>query len=47
VSDPNAKKLLWEGIGNKEIDKPSSDPDEAITQAVSAIMASFRRAQQK
>ncbi|MFI5155308.1 MAG: DUF4136 domain-containing protein [Chitinophagales bacterium] len=41
VSDPKAKKLLWEGIGNKEIDKPSSDPDKAITQAVSAIMASF------
>jgi len=41
VSDRNGKKLLWEGIGNKEIDKPASDPDKAIADAVSAIMSSF------
>jgi hypothetical protein len=41
VADAKTKKLLWEGIGNKEIDKPASDPDKAISDAVAAIMASF------
>jgi len=41
VVDANTKKLLWQGTGNKEIDKPAKDPDTAIPQAVSSIMASF------
>ncbi len=41
VADSRGKKLIWEGIGNKEIDKPIEDPDTAIPAAVSSIMASF------
>jgi hypothetical protein len=41
VVDAKTKKLIWEGIGNKEIDKPASDPDKQIAAAVTAIMASF------
>ena len=41
VVDARTQKLLWEGIGNKEIDKPASDPEKAIAEAVAAIMASF------
>ncbi|PWT71890.1 MAG: DUF4136 domain-containing protein [Bacteroidetes bacterium] len=41
VVDARTQKLLWEGIGNKEIDKPASDPDKAIAEAVASIMANF------
>ena len=41
IIDPKTKQLIWEGIGNKEIDKPSSDPDKAISAAVKSIMAGF------
>ena len=39
----NAAKneLLWTGTGNKEIDKPSSNPDQTIPAAIAKIMASF------
>jgi len=47
VADAKTKKLLWEGIGNKDIDKPAKDPDAAIKAAVTSIMASFPPGQAK
>jgi hypothetical protein len=41
IVDANSKKLLWQGVGNKEIDKPAKDPDTAIPKAVASIMESF------
>jgi hypothetical protein len=41
VADAKTRSLLWEGIGNKEINKPAKDPDKAITEAVSKILANF------
>jgi hypothetical protein len=41
VANASTKKLLWEGIGNQEIDAPSNNPDKDITNAVTKIMASF------
>ena len=41
VADASNKTLLWEGIGNKEIDGPIKDPDTAVPAAVTQIMASF------
>lgn len=41
VADAKTKNLLWEGIGNRDIDSPSSNPDQAIKDAVKSIMASF------
>jgi len=41
VIDAAKKQLIWQGTGNKEIDKPSKNPDQAINEAVQKIMASF------
>jgi hypothetical protein len=41
VVDAAKKQLVWQGVGNKEIDKPSKNPDVAINDAVAKIMASF------
>jgi hypothetical protein len=41
IADAKTKNLVWEGVGNKEIDGPVQDPDAAIQAAVSKIMASF------
>lgn len=41
IADAKTKNLLWEGIGNKEIDKPAKDPDAAISEAVGKILANF------
>lgn len=41
IADAQTKNLLWEGIGNKQIDGPADDPDKAISNAVTSIMASF------
>ena len=41
IIDAVKMQLIWEGIGNKQIDKPSSDPDGAINEAVTKIMESF------
>lgn len=41
VVDAKTKHLIWEGIGNKELDGPVSDPDTVIPAAVTKIMASF------
>ena len=39
--DAAKKQLVWQGTGNKEIDKPSSNPDAAISEAVTKIMEGF------
>lgn len=41
IADASTRNLLWEGIGNKEITGTAKDPDAAITDAVTQIMASF------
>jgi Domain of unknown function (DUF4136) len=41
IADAKTKNLLWEGIGNKEIDQEVKDPDTAIPAAVAKIMESF------
>ena len=41
VIDAKSKKLVWQGTGNKEIDKPLKDPDTKIPKAIAAIMESF------
>jgi len=41
VVDAKTKTLVWEGIGNKEIDKPIKDPDTKIPLAIQKIMESF------
>ncbi|TMI73659.1 MAG: DUF4136 domain-containing protein [Bacteroidetes bacterium] len=41
VLDASTKKLIWQGVGNKEIDGPVKDPDTNIPKAVAAIMADF------
>lgn len=39
--DTRTTKMVWQGIGNKEIDSPSKDPDTAIRNGVNKIMATF------
>ncbi|HNP24328.1 MAG TPA: DUF4136 domain-containing protein [Panacibacter sp.] len=41
------KQLLWQGTGNKEIDKPSKDPDHDIAEAVAKILSNFPPAAKK
>jgi len=41
ISDAKKKQLLWEGIGNSEIDKPLDKPDEQVPAAIAKILASF------
>lgn len=41
IVEASSKKLLWQGTGNSEIDKPLKDPDTQIPAAVAKIMASF------
>jgi hypothetical protein len=41
VANASTKKLIWEGIGNQDIDAPSNNPEQAINTAVQKIMASF------
>ncbi|MCU7552298.1 DUF4136 domain-containing protein [Chitinophagaceae bacterium LB-8] len=41
IIDARTNKLIWQGIGNKEIDKPIKNPDTKIPQAISIIMADF------
>lgn len=41
IADAKTSNLVWEGIGNQEIDKPIKDPDTAIPAAVASIMKNF------
>jgi hypothetical protein len=41
IVDAKSKNLIWEGIGNEEIDKPLKDPDTAIPAAVASILAKY------
>lgn len=41
IADAKTNNLIWEGIGNKEIDKPLKDPDTEIPAAVASIMKNF------
>jgi hypothetical protein len=41
VIETSAKKLIWQGTGNKEIDGPVKDPDVNIPKAIGLIMESF------
>ncbi|MFB6454033.1 DUF4136 domain-containing protein [Chitinophaga sp. Hz27] len=43
VIDRNKRELLWQGIGNSQIDGPVKDPDTKIPEAVAKIMASLPR----
>lgn len=47
VVDVAANKLIWQGVGNKEIDSPSKNPDAAIPQAIATIMKDFPPGQSK
>src|SRR6187399_328936 len=41
IVDTKTNKMIWEGIGNKDIDHAPKNPEEAINKAVAAIMANF------
>jgi hypothetical protein len=41
VVDTQTNKLVWEGTGNAEFEKQPKNPDEAISNAVTKILASF------
>ncbi|ESU25815.1 hypothetical protein FLJC2902T_30050 [Flavobacterium limnosediminis JC2902] len=41
VIDASNKQLIWQGIGNKEIDSPSKNPEKTINEAVAKIMENF------
>ena len=41
VVDSKTNKLVWEGTGNKDIDKAPKNPEEAINAGVTLIMAGF------
>ncbi|HEY4936151.1 MAG TPA: DUF4136 domain-containing protein [Puia sp.] len=41
VATSSTNKLLWEGIGNQDIDAPSKNPDKTVPVIVQKIMASF------
>jgi hypothetical protein len=41
IVEASSKKLLWQGIGNREIDGPVKDADKRIPKGVNTIMATF------
>lgn len=41
IADAKSNNLIWEGIGNEEIDKPLKDPDTQIPAAIASIMKGF------
>jgi hypothetical protein len=41
IAAATSSKLLWEGVGNRDIDSPSKNPEKTIPEAVQKIMASF------
>jgi hypothetical protein len=41
IADAKTKNLVWEGIGNKDLDQAPKNPDETIPKAVALIMESY------
>jgi hypothetical protein len=41
IIDASNNQVVWTGTGNKEIDKPAENPDQAISAAIAKIMYSF------
>ena len=41
IVEVESKKLIWQGIGNKEIDTPSKHPETEIPKAIGSIMLEF------
>jgi hypothetical protein len=41
IVDAKTNKVVWEGIGNKDIDKAPKNPEEAINNAVTSILAGY------
>jgi hypothetical protein len=41
VIDRSKRELIWQGVGNSQIDGPIKDPDTKIPEAVTKIMTSF------
>ncbi|RPD39022.1 DUF4136 domain-containing protein [Chitinophaga barathri] len=41
VIDRNKRHLVWQGVGNSQIDSPLKDPDTQIPKAIAKIMSSF------
>jgi hypothetical protein len=41
IVDANTKKMIWEGVGNAEINKKPKDPDAAISEVVAKVMENF------
>jgi len=41
IVDAKTNNMVWEGTGNKDIDKAPKDPDKAVKTAVTSIMAGF------
>lgn len=41
IIDAQTKNLVWEGVGNQEIDKPLENPDQQIAAAVAKILAAY------
>ncbi len=41
IVDAKTNEIVWTGTGNKEIDKPADNPDQAISAAIATIMATF------
>jgi len=41
VIDRGKRELIWEGVGNSEIDGPIKDPDTKIPKAINKIMATL------
>lgn len=41
IVDAKTNKMVWQGTGNKEIDKSPKDPDAAIKEGVKGILANF------
>jgi len=41
IVEVESKKLIWQGIGNREIDAPTKQPERDIPKAIESIMAGF------
>jgi hypothetical protein len=41
LADAKTKSLVWEGIGNKDLDQAPKNPDETIPKAVAMILETY------